>query len=527
MADEGSDDETRPLLSAPPSPDAREETSPVPYALLKFTIAIIGVFLVNADTSLVVATYPAIASEFRNLSEGPWMLTGYTLGFSVALPAYGATSDALGRKVPLLVAYCLFSLGCVLSGIAASLQQLIVGRFISGLGAAGVTTLAAVVITDIAPLSKVAILRSYINVAAVVGRATGGPIGGLLIDSIGWRWPFFAELSIVLVCFVLAVSQSLPQPEFLEGGRKKRELDLLGLLIFALMLSFLLSLVDLGGRGTAMGSPTTISLLLLFAVSAVGFGLVEVFWAKQPILSPSLLRQAGVASCYLLQILLLCAQFSIVSNIAIYFARTENASNLVAALHVLPTSFGNAIGALGGGKWISRTKRYKKISIAAVSLCIISFIAIMLRWRGRINVWESLLYVFSASLGVGMLNSSQFIGLAASIEKPQLATAVSLFYLSQQMGLMIGASGSAALLRTSFRNALVKNLGHSADGKQHRYFQMVDAHFSFSAHKQIIKGILNDTKFALRLPQGLQAVALSSYLHGFLYVSSKDLARFP
>ena len=90
----------------------------------------------------------------------------------------------------------------------------------------------------------------------------------------------------------------------------------------------------------------------------------------------------------------------------------------------------------------------------------------MLRWRGRINVWESLLYVFSASLGVGMLNSSQFIGLAASIEKPQLATAVSLFYLSQQMGLMIGASGSAALLRTSFRNALVKNLGHSADGKQ-------------------------------------------------------------
>ena len=115
----------------------------------------------------------------------------------------------------------------------------------------------------------------------------------------------------MLVCFVLAVSQSLPQPEFLEGGRKKRELDLLGLLIFALMLSFLLSLVDLGGRGTAMGSPTTISLLLLFAVSAVGFGLVEVFWAKQPILSPSLLRQAGVASCYLLQILLLCAQFSV------------------------------------------------------------------------------------------------------------------------------------------------------------------------------------------------------------------------
>ena len=42
--------------------------------------------------------------------------------------------------------------------------------------------------TDMAPLSQVAVLRSYVNVAAVAGRSAGGPIGGLLFDSIGWRW---------------------------------------------------------------------------------------------------------------------------------------------------------------------------------------------------------------------------------------------------------------------------------------------------------------------------------------------------
>ena len=41
---------------------------------------------------------------------------------------------------------------------------------------------------DLAPLSQVATLRSYINVAAVAGRSAGGPIGGVLLDSIGWRW---------------------------------------------------------------------------------------------------------------------------------------------------------------------------------------------------------------------------------------------------------------------------------------------------------------------------------------------------
>lgn len=115
----------------------------------------------------------------------------------------------------------------------------------------------------------------------------------------------------MLVCFIAAVSQSLPRPKFLEGGRKKRELDLLGLLTFTFMMSSFLLLVDLGGRGTLMNTPNMISLLVVFACSATCFILVEAFWAKQPMLSPTLLRKAGVASHYILQVLLLCAQFSV------------------------------------------------------------------------------------------------------------------------------------------------------------------------------------------------------------------------
>ena len=118
----------------------------------------------------------------------------------------------------------------------------------------------------------------------------------------------------MLICFMLAISQSLPRPDFLQSGRKKRELDLLGLLIFAGMLSSLLLLLDLVGRGTAFNSPAIISLITIFAFTAICFVLVEVFWAKQPVLSPSLLKQRGVASQYTLQVLLLCAQFSVCAS---------------------------------------------------------------------------------------------------------------------------------------------------------------------------------------------------------------------
>ena len=76
-------------------------------------------------------------------------------------------------------------------------------------------------------------------------------------------------------------------------------------------------------------------------------------------------------------------------------------------------------------------------------------------------MWESL-YIFPASFGVGLLNSSQFVAVSAAVEKPQLATTISIFFLSQQMGMMIGASGSGALLQRTFRNALVKKLGDQA-----------------------------------------------------------------
>ena len=80
-------------------------------------------------------------------------------------------------------------------------------------------------------------------------------------------------------------------------------------------------------------------------------------------------------------------------------------------------------------------------------------------------MWESL-YIFSASFAVGLLNSSQFIGLSAAVEKSRLATTISIFYLSQQLGMMIGASGSSALLRTAFRDALSMNLRDRVDSSR-------------------------------------------------------------
>ncbi|KAL8731087.1 MAG: hypothetical protein Q9166_003615, partial [cf. Caloplaca sp. 2 TL-2023] len=298
---------------------------------------------------------------------------------------------------------------------------------------------------------------------------------------------------------------SLPQandtnPPAKAAGNSKRRFDVLGLMAFAITMASFLMLLDLGSKEVHFANPKTIVLVVACAISAIMFVLIEAYWATNPMISLSLLRHKGQGSYFAIQVLLLIAQFTMVSNLASYFARTEDATNSVAALHITPAPVGNAIGSLLGGKLISRTKRYKSLSLFAAALCTVSFIAIMLRWHGRLNVWESL-YILPASIGVGLLNATQFVAVSAAVEKKHLATSISIFLLSQQVGMMIGAGGSTALLRREFRDKLVERLGGRMDGAQ------------------IIKDVLDDNHAARRLSRALQSVVLSSYVHGFFCIT--------
>ena len=112
-----------------------------------------------------------------------------------------------------------------------------------------------------------------------------------------------------------------------------------------------------------------------------------------------------------------------------------------------------------------RYRRCKLLSIGGATLCVAGFSTIAFRWRGPLGFWESL-EILPSSFGVGLLNSSQFIALSAGIDKSDLATALSIFFMSQQIGMMIGASASAAILRKGFHDSLTDKLSDFPDRQE-------------------------------------------------------------
>lgn len=163
-----------------------ERTTTGVYATI--SVLLLGVFISNIDASLILATYGKISSDFNDFESGSWLISAFVLSSCVVQPLYGKLSDIYGRKVCLQTSYILFTLGTIGLGLGQTMGHLIAARVVQGAGAAGMTSMVSIIITDLVPIHEVASLRSYVNILQTTGRSCGGVVGGALTQALGWRW---------------------------------------------------------------------------------------------------------------------------------------------------------------------------------------------------------------------------------------------------------------------------------------------------------------------------------------------------
>ncbi|PNP79470.1 hypothetical protein FNYG_07086 [Fusarium nygamai] len=496
--------ETTPLIpEIPPEVSDVERNSadePKTYShafIARVVVALlIGIFTSNADGSLVLATHPVIASEFGKLQDSSWLFISFMLASAASQTIYGKLSDIFGRKTILIFCYGLFAVGCALVGAGQSMWQVILGRVISGSGGAGMTTMASVIIT-------VASWQSYMNVIATIGRSIGGPLGGFLADTIGWRWSFLGQSPIFAVSMIIAAIL-LPSTTQTEGATLERikRIDALGaLLLGSSVLAFMVPL-EIGGQKIPWSHPLVPTLAAAGVILSVAFVLVESRWAKEPIFPLRLLSSGDVTKTYLIAFGQAAAQLGMMYTVPIYFQVTQRVSSTVAGAHLFPAVIGNTVGGIATGLIIKRTGRYKALIIFSAISSITSYALMLLRWHGQTN-WLESLYVFPGGLGMGIAQSAAFIALQASIDPKDKAAASSGIFLAVTLGSVVGMAGTSAAIQGLLRHDIQQNLNDL--GKPQQFID------------EVIQKAAESVSYIDEASEPIRKVLIGGYIRGIEY----------
>jgi MFS transporter, DHA1 family, multidrug resistance protein len=183
---------------------------------LKYLFLILVIFIAACiETDIYLPAFPDMMVWF-SASEGAIqsLLTWNFVGICVSGPFYGPLSDAFGRKKPLMIALGMFLVGSLLTLIAQTLDQMLLGRILQGLGSGGCFTLGTAIIFDTFQKNRAITAVNNLNTIIPLVMAGAPLIGGYLNHTFGFRSNFLAIALFVcaslILCFFL-FEETLPK----------------------------------------------------------------------------------------------------------------------------------------------------------------------------------------------------------------------------------------------------------------------------------------------------------------------------
>jgi EmrB/QacA subfamily drug resistance transporter len=245
----------------------------------------IGAFMTPLDSSIVAVALPRMSPALHlSFAASMWVQAAYLLAMAVLLIPLGRLADHRGRVRFYLLGVLIFTAGSVLAAASMSGTWLIGARIVQGGGAALLSATSAAIVTAVFPPSERG--RAIgINVMAVyIGLSVGPPLGGFLVDHLGWRWIFLVNLPIGIILFAWGYFL-MPRVEREPGPARRNDpagATLLGAFLVCLLVPLTFA-PQWGWRG-----PSVVGLLVLAALSLVAFVVVELR-VKDPVLDLDLL----------------------------------------------------------------------------------------------------------------------------------------------------------------------------------------------------------------------------------------------
>jgi hypothetical protein len=385
--------------------------------------------------------------------EAFWASISFMLTVSVSQPLYVTTSDILGRRIPLFVAFFFFGVGAIAFAVAPNMATVIAGRALQGLGGGGLDVLSEVIVTDMTSMKERPLWVGLLSFPMAVGCILGPVVGALFTEYASWRW--LGWYNLPLIGIALPLSFFFLRLKNLEASlsSKLRSLDWTGMLLFTIGSMLFALPLSWAGALYPWGSWRTIVPFIIGILFLAGFAVYEKF-PTQPVYPHRIFgnatAQATLVGAFLHGAVLYAALF----YLPLYFQAVQLKTPLQAAVLVLPFCIFVVVLSGAAAFMVEASRKYRwEIWLGWVVLAV--GVGPMALWDAHTSTAESAGYQVLAGIGIGVLFTVPTIAMQASapsVDDQGLAIGVLVSF--RLFGGLVGLACAATAFSSTFGGAI-------------------------------------------------------------------------
>lgn len=394
-------------------------------------ILCVAEFVNVLGVTVVIVALPAIGEALGlEGTDLQWVASAYALVFGSFLLLCGRAADLYGRRLFFIIGLATFVSAALVCGLANSLPLLVAARAVQGLGAAMVLPAALSLLTTMFPEggSRDRAVSIWTAVAAG-GGAAGFFLGGVISDTLGWRWAFWLSVPVGLLGIVLA-------PAFLPESRNvraSRRLDIPGAVcvtVGLLLLIYALTLAEKTGFGFLTVGVLGLSLVTLFT-----FFLIEAK-VTHPLVPPRMWRLERLTGSSLVAFCLTAATSAGAVIGTLYLQNILGYSAAATGLAYAPFSVAVVVASLLGGR-VTRTFGHKPVMIAGLLIVALAMLvsSAIAPEGGTVFLIAGIVV---SGLGLGGASVASTAAGVSAVTEDEGGTASGLLNASAQIGTAVG-----------------------------------------------------------------------------------------
>ncbi|KAF8521173.1 major facilitator superfamily-domain-containing protein [Gautieria morchelliformis] len=417
----------------------------------------LGNFAAFFNETIATTAMHFIAADFNSLATQNWIATTYLIGFTVTQTLLGRFSDIFGRAAVYNGTMLIFAAGTIWCGLAQSMNSLIGGRLLQGIGAAGRQTVGVIIIIDLTTPDSRGLWLGLYNLSLSLGMAVGPSLGAILSVDVSWRWLFWITLMMVGITFLMGVtSMCYPVPHRTQSKgiiAQLKEIDYVGSALAVAIAALICTAIEMGNKEFPWNSAPIIVLFVVGAALIPVFVFYELKVAKNPVVDMHLFTIPNIPIACLINFLTGAAYFGAVFFLPRYFIDIFGSSLVKAGLQMLGITLAVGVSSVFGAILISKLGQVRLVGAIGGALYALGGGLMLLAGRstsGATVIGFSVLM----GLGSGILYQPSLVVGPMSVKPHQVAGISGFLSFLRTLGGTFATPLLTAIYETSFTATL-------------------------------------------------------------------------